>query len=285
MKEFKSLKDTFCLSNGIEIPCIGFGTWQSTGKEAYDSVLEALKIGYRHIDTASIYGNEKEVGRAVKDSKIPREEIFITSKLWNSNQGYDTTLCSFEETLRNLCTDYLDLYLIHWPVPVGHKSDFEALNLKTWRAFERLYKEGLIRAIGVSNFLVHHLKPLIKEAKVKPMINQIEYHIGYTQSDIVEFCKNEGILVEAWAPLARGKAFANKTLGEISQKYAKTPAQISLRWILQNYILPLPKSVTPSRIKENSEIFSFCISDTDMNTLNKIQYSCSSGLHPDNIDF
>lgn len=285
MKEFKSLSDTFCLCNGIKIPCVGFGTWQSTGKEAYDSVKEALKIGYRHIDTASIYGNEKEVGAAVKNSKIPREEIFITSKLWNSNQGYDTTLCAFEQTLCNLCTDYLDLYLIHWPVPVGHKSDFEDLNLKTWRAFERLYKEGLIRAIGISNFLVHHLKPLIKEAKVKPMVNQIEYHIGYTQDEIVEFCKNEDILVEAWAPLARGKAFKNETLEEIAQKYDKTPAQIALRWILQNGILPLPKSVTSSRIKENSELFSFEISDIDMKILNEIKCECFSGLHPDNIDF
>lgn len=268
---FKDYRDTFTLSNGVKIPCIGFGTYLATGETAISSVKEALKLGYRHIDTASLYKNETEIGQAIRESGIPRSEIFVTGKLWNTDQGYHSTLKAFDDCLNRLGFDYLDLYLIHWPVPEGHEEDYKTLNAETWQAFEKLYKEKKIKAIGVSNFKTEHLKSLMNNAKIQPMINQLEIHPCHNQTETVNFCKQNNIIVEAWSPLMRGKALDFPELIEISEKHSKSVAQICLRWELQHNILPIPKSVTPERIKENSQIFDFELSDTEMEIIDNIK--------------
>jgi len=279
----KSLKDMFKLNNGVEIPCIGFGTWQTPdGKTAVESVRVAIETGYRHIDTAAVYGNEKSVGIGIVDSNVSRNELFITSKLWNSEKGYDTTLHAFDKSMSDLGLEYLDLYLIHWPA-IG--DDGPAYNKETWRAFERLYKDKRIRAIGVSNFKSHHLEALMETADIMPMVNQIEYHPGQMQQETVDFCRKNDILIEAWSPLGTGRMLKNPQLVDIAGKYSKSVAQLCIRWCLQNNILPLPKSVTPSRIKENSEVFDFKISSHDMELINSIPYFGGSGLDPDKRDF
>lgn len=278
-----TLSDTFKLSNGVDIPCIGFGTWQTPdGDVAINSVKHAINAGYRHIDTAAIYGNEKSVGRAILESPIKREKLFITTKLWNSERGYDKTLKAFEKSLTSLGMEYLDLYLIHWPAV---KANGVKINAETWKAIEKLYKDGVIKAIGVSNFLAHHLKDLLETAEIVPMVNQIEFHPGYMQTETVEFCKSNNILIEAWSPLGTGKLLSNPELKRIADKYNKSVAQVCIRWCLQNKTLPLPKSVTPARIEENADIFDFIISDTDMKTINKMPFIGGSGLNPDKINF
>ena len=285
MNDFKSLKDTFTLSNGYKIPCIGFGTWQTPdGETAVNAVKEAIKLGYKHIDTAAIYGNEKSIGKAIKEIGINRDELFITSKVWNKERGYKTTLKAFEKTLNDLCIDYLDLYLIHWPASVNQFKDWDNINLETWRAMTELYKAGKIKSIGVSNFMPHHLKSLM-ETEIKPMVNQIEFHVGFMQEETFKYCNDNNILIEAWGPLGTGKMLDNETLKEIANKYNKSIAQLCIRWCLQNNTLPLPKSVTPSRIKENADIFDFVISDEDMKKINSMPYFGGSGHHPDKVNF
>ena len=282
---FNSLKDTFTLNNGYKIPCIGFGTWQTPdGKTAVNSVIEAIKSGYKHIDTAAIYGNEKSIGKAIKESGINRNELFITSKVWNKDRGYKTTLAAFEKTINDLQIDYLDLYLIHWPASVNKFNDWDNINLETWRAMTELYKAGKIKSIGVSNFMPHHLKSLM-ETEVKPMIDQIEFHPGFMQEETFKYCNDNNILVEAWSPLGTGKMLDNETLKIVASKYNKSVAQLCIRWCLQNNTLPLPKSVTASRIKENTEIFDFVISNEDMKTINAMEYCGGSGHHPDKVNF
>ena len=285
MSNFNSLKDTFTLNNGYKIPCIGFGTWQTPdGETAVNSVIEAIKSGYNHIDTAAIYGNEKSIGKAIKESGINRNEIFITSKVWNKDRGYKTTLAAFEKTINDLQIDYLDLYLIHWPASVNKFNDWDNINLETWRAMTELYKAGKIKSIGVSNFMPHHLKSLM-ETEVKPMIDQIEFHPGFMQEETFKYCNDNNILVEAWSPLGTGKMLDNETLKIVASKYNKSVAQLCIRWCLQNNTLPLPKSVTASRIKENTEIFDFVISNEDMKTINAMEYCGGSGHHPDKVNF
>lgn len=275
------LTDKFILSNGVGIDCVGYGTWLTPdGEVAVNAVAEALRLGYRHIDTAAIYGNEVSVGTAIKQSGLPREEIFVTSKLWNTERGYEKTLAAFDETMEKLGLDYLDLYLIHWPAHKNQYDNFEEVNLSTWKAFIELYKKGRIKAIGVSNFLPHHLSALMK-TEVKPMVNQIEFHPGFMQEETLEYCQKNGIIVEAWSPLGRGEMLQNETLLGIAKKYNKTVAQLCIRWCLQNGTLPLPKSVTPSRIAENTDIFDFTISKEDMKTINEMEYCGGSGLNPD----
>ena len=282
----KSLADTFTLNNGVLIPCVGYGTWQTpNGDVAIDSVKEAIKAGYRHIDTAAAYGNEKSVGRAVREAGEKREKLFVTSKLWNKNRGYDKTLAAFEKTMQDLQLEYLDLYLIHWPAAIGTTKDWEKENADTWRAMEKLYEEGRIKAIGVSNFLIHHLKALLRTANVKMTVNQIEFHPGMMQKETTDFCKQNDILVEAWSPLGTGKMLGNETLKEIAARYDKTAAQLCIRWCLQNDVLPLPKSVTTSRIKENAQVFDFEISPLDLQTINDMKYFGGSGLDPDKVTF
>lgn len=276
----------FGLKNGVQIPAIGFGTWQTPdGTTAIKAVECAVRAGYRHIDTAAAYGNEKSVGEGIVRSGISREEIFVTSKVWNTERGYDTTLRAFDKTLADLGLDYLDLYLIHWPATVHRFDDWQRINADTWRAMEKLYREGKIRAIGVSNFLPHHLEALLNGATVQPMVNQIEFHPGFMQQECVAFCRSNGILVEAWSPLGTGRMLDNETLKTIAARYGKSVAQICIRWTLQHGVLPLPKSITPDRIRENLAVSGFVISVADMQVIDRMAYCGGSGLNPDKIDF
>lgn len=279
----KSLKDTFRLGNGEEIPCIGYGTWQlDNGKATVEAVEYALQAGYRHIDTAAVYDNEESVGMAIAGSGIRREEIFVTSKVWNTDRGYEPTLKAFDISLKKLGLDHLDLYLIHWP---SNKPDGATTNAETWRALEKLYGEGAVRSIGVSNFLPNHLEPLMKSAKIMPMVDQIEHHPGFRQQGTVEFCRSHGILVEGWSPLGRGRVLDDPALKTIAARHGKSPAQVCIRWSLQSNVLPLPKSVTPARIVENADVFDFDLSAEDMRTINSLPVFGNSGLDPDTITF
>jgi len=278
-----TITDTFKLNNGVDIPCVGFGTWQTPdGKVAIDSIKCAFEAGYRHIDTAAMYQNEVSVGQAINEAEIDRKELFVTTKLWNSQRGYDTALQAFEKSIKALSLDYVDLYLIHWP---SNKADGPKVNIDTWRAFEKLYHDGLIKAIGVSNFLVHHLQSLLETAEIVPAVNQIEFHPGLMQSETLSFCKENNILVEAWAPLGTGRMLNNPQLAEIATRYGVSVAQLCIRWCLQNETLPLPKSITPQRIIENIQVFNFSITEADMQIINNMPYIGGSGLNPDKVNF
>jgi diketogulonate reductase-like aldo/keto reductase len=276
----------FTLNNQMPIPSVGFGTWQTPdGETAIEAVKCAIDAGYTHIDTAAIYGNETSVGKGIKASGIDRKKLFITSKVWNTERGYETTLRAFHKTLDDLQLDYLDLYLIHWPASENQFDNWKKINRETWRAMEELSRDGKVRTIGVSNFLPHHLKALMETANIKPAINQIEFHPGFMQQACVEYCKSNDILVEAWSPLGTGKMLTNETLKTIAAKYQKSIAQLCIRWVLQNDVLPLPKSITASRIVENLAIDDFEISKEDMQTINAMDYCGGSGLNPDLIEF
>ncbi|WP_405498682.1 aldo/keto reductase [Nocardia sp. NBC_00511] len=247
------------LNNGSVIPQLGFGVWQVEDEQAYSAVSTALQTGYRHIDTARIYGNESGVGRAVRDSGLPRDEVFITTKLWNSDQGYDATLRAFDESLERLGTDFVDLYLIHWPTPALDRY------LDTYRAFEKIYADGRAKAIGVSNFTPETLRRLVAESDIVPVLNQIELHPYFSQREMRELATSLGVAVEAWSPLGQGGSLlAEPVLVQLAEKYGKTPAQIVLRWHLQLGNIVIPKSVTPSRIAENIDVFDFELTDGDV---------------------
>ena len=285
----ENLKSTFTLSNGIGIPCIGFGTWQTPdGAVAVESVCTAIEAGYRHIDTAAIYENEVGVGDGVRaglaSTGLTREDIFVTSKLWNSERGYDSTLTAFDATMERLDLDYLDLYLIHWPAAPHQFDNWEELNRETWRAFEYLYKTGRVRAIGVSNFKPSHLKPLLASANTAPMVNQIEYHIGFDQSETQELCDANGIVVEAWSPLGQGRLLDQPIMKEVAERHKVTPAQVSIRWCLQHGTLPLPKSVHTERIIANGDVFSFELTDADIAALDTLTVGRAGG-DPDEVPF
>jgi diketogulonate reductase-like aldo/keto reductase len=256
-----NIKSTVTLSNGVKMPKFGLGVWQiNDGEEAANAVHEALKAGYILIDTAAVYGNEKGVGNGLKGFR--RDEFFLTTKVWNDDQGYDTTLKACEASLKKLGLDFLDLYLVHWPVQ-GRFTD-------TWRAMERLYEEGLTRAIGVSNFMQFHINEIYKNAHVPPMINQIEVSPFITQTDLRKFCVQEGIAVEAYSPLGRAKILKDSQLVKIGKKHGKTPAQIILRWHLQNDIIPIPKSSHAERIRENADIFDFELSADELKIISAL---------------
>lgn len=271
----QNIKSYTVLNNGVKMPWLGFGTYKvENGHSVIDSVKEALKVGYCHIDTASFYNNEAGVGTAIKESEVPREEIFLVSKVWNSDQGYEKTLKAFETSIKKLGTDYLDLYLIHWPTP---------LHNETWKALEKLYKEGYIRAIGVSNFTVDHLKDLMLAAEVMPMVNQVEFHPLLIQNELREFCKKNSIQLQAWSPLMRGKIFEISLLEELARKYKKTISQVVLRWGLQMGVVTIPKSTTPSRIKENAAIFDFEISKEDIIKIQQLDKGIRVGSEPNKV--
>ncbi|HDR4367753.1 aldo/keto reductase [Bacillus sp. ZJS3] len=278
----KNLQSTTTLHNGVEMPWFGLGVFKvEDGPELVEAVKSAIKAGYRSIDTAAIYGNEKAVGEGIragiKEAGISREDLFITSKVWNSDQGYETTLAAYEESLKKLELDYLDLYLVHWPVEGKYKD--------TWRALETIYKEKRVRAIGVSNFQIHHLQDVLAGAEIKPMINQVEYHPRLTQKELQAFCKEQGIQMEAWSPLMQGQLLDNETLQEIAHKYGKTTAQIILRWDLQNEVVTIPKSTKEHRIVANADIFNFELTKEDMEKIDALNENHRVGPDPDNFDF
>ncbi len=274
------------LSNGRSIPSPGFGTFKTPdGEVCISAVREAIAAGYTHIDTAAIYGNEKSVGRGIAESGVPREKLFVTSKLWNSERGYDRTLRACEQTLRDLGTDYLDLYLIHWPanrLQFGDGAD--ALNCDTWRAFERLVDEKLVRSAGLSNFYPAHMAPILAGANVAPTVDQIEFHPGLLQEETVALCRERDILVEAWSPLGRGRLLEDPVLGGIARELGKEPAQVLLRWCIQQDILPLVKSVHAERIRANLEVFDFTLSEVQMAAVSALP-GARYGSHPDEATF
>lgn len=275
----KNLTSTTRLHNGVKMPWLGLGVFKmKEGEEAVSAVKAAIELGYRSIDTAAIYKNEAGVGQAILEVNVPREELFITTKVWNSNQGYETTLTAFEESIEKLGLDYLDLYLIHWPVPAKGKYK------ETWKALEKLYKDGKVRAIGVSNFHVSHLEDLIADCEVVPMVNQVEFHPRLTQTKLHEFCKKNQIQLEAWSPLMQGELLGEPTLAEIGQKYQKSVAQIILRWDVQNEVVTIPKSVKPERIKENADIFDFELTAEEMTLINQLNEDRRVGPNPDDFN-
>jgi diketogulonate reductase-like aldo/keto reductase len=258
------------LNTDLKIPAIGFGTWQIENQnEAQEAVKIALDIGYRLIDTAKVYGNEEGVGKGIKESGLDRSDIFITTKLWNGDQGYDSALKAFDESLKRLGLEYLDLYLIHWPA-----TDKRA---ESWKALQKIYAEGLAKNIGVSNYTVRHLQELLSGSKVVPAVNQIEFHpfIYNDQKEVLEFCKEKGIIIEAYSPLARAKDLNNTTLHAVAERHGKTIAQVMLRWAIQHGTVPIPKSTNAGRIKENFNVFDFELAEEEMQSINRL----SSGNH------
>lgn len=271
-----TIGSTKTLHNGVEMPRFGLGVYKMTDKEAaVEAMVKAIHTGYKAIDTATVYDNEAEVGEAIRAGGVPREELFITSKVWNTDQGYDQTLRAFEASLKRLDMDYLDLYLTHWAIP----ETFE----ETYRAIERLYDEKLIRAAGVSNHQQHHLEKILAKANTKPMVNQIELHPQLTQEPLREFCAAEDIAVTSWSPLARGRLLEDPVLSEIGETHGKSIAQTIIRWHLQNDLIVIPKSVTPSRIAENADVFDFELSQEEMKQISALNQEWRSGTHPDEI--
>lgn len=280
------IQDTYTLSNGVKIPCLGYGTWKiPDGEETVTAVAKAIELGYRHVDTARAYRNEAGVGRAVRECGLPRDQIFVTSKLHNSMHGYELAVEGFETCLKTMGLDYLDMYLIHWPVPKPHQEDWRQTLPQNWRMMEEMYRAGKIRAIGVCNCLPHHLEVIMEQAEIKPMVNQIELHPGYAQQETVDFCRRNGILVEGWGPMANGKALESAVVKGMAEKYGRSISQICLRWVLQKGFLPLSKTTTPSRMEENQRIFDFELSAQDMAALDAAPDVEDSGMYPDSIWF
>ncbi|MDT0302819.1 aldo/keto reductase [Streptomonospora wellingtoniae] len=266
------------LNNGVRIPQLGFGVWQVDGGEVADVVGTALETGYRSIDTAAAYGNEEGVGEALRRSGLPRDEVFVTSKLWNSDQGYDSTLRAFDASLERLGLEVLDLYLIHWPMPA--RDTF----VSSWKAMERLYAEGRVRAVGVSNFHADHLRRILGEGGLVPTVNQVELHPRLTQQELRRFDKEHDIATEAWSPLGQGQLLQDPTIAKVAEAYGKTPAQVILRWHLQIGNIAIPKSVTPERIRSNFDVFDFELSSGDVETVSGLNDGQRFGPDPDTMN-
>ncbi|GKW45262.1 aldo/keto reductase [Planococcus sp. NCCP-2050] len=275
---YKSLQDTVTLNNGVKMPIMGLGVFKvEDGNVVTEAVKAAIQNGYRSIDTASFYDNEAGVGKGIIESGVPREDLFITTKVWNSDHGYENTLKAFDISLEKLGLEYLDLYLIHWPVRGKY--------VETWKALEKLYHEGKVKAIGVSNFNIHHLEDILREGEVKPVINQVEYHPHLTQVELREFCEREGIQLEAWSPLKKGELLGDPVIQRLAEKHQKTPAQIILRWDIQNNVLTIPKSIKEHRIIENADIFDFSLEEEDMQEINGLNINSRSGADPETFNF
>lgn len=280
-----SIQDSYVLSNGNKIPCVAFGTWKFPEADTtVDIVKTAIDCGYRHIDTAFSYYNEVSVGKAVRTCGLKRNELFVTTKLSNGSHGYENTLKEFEMSMDNLGIDYVDLYLIHWPRPLSIRDRWIELNEGTWKAFEELYNAGKIKAIGVSNFLENHIDAILDRATIAPMVNQLELHPQYVQRDVVEYCKDRRMIVEAWSPLIKGD-FNHPVLIEIAKKHNKSVAQILLRWSIQNGFLPLPKASKKERMLENADIFNFELSEADIEAMKALETLGKTGAHPDTAEF
>ena len=270
----------FVLENGVELPFLGYGTYLVQDAEI---LQQAIENGYRHLDTARRYENEAAVGQAIRACGLPRRELFLTSKVWKTELGYDKTMASFEASLADLGVNYLDLFLIHWPLPFPD-ADWKPLVTESWKALEQLYEEGAVRAIGVCNFLPQHLMHLMKTAHMLPMVNQLEFHPGYPQHATLAFCHNHGIQAEAWSPLGRGKLLKDPLILELAEKYGKSPAQICLRFCLQNNVLPLPKSSSPERMRANLDVFDFELDLEDVYRLMTMPQTGWSGIHPEHFE-
>ncbi|CAG7652353.1 aldo/keto reductase [Paenibacillus allorhizosphaerae] len=277
MSTISQMNDTTTLNNGVRMPWLGLGVWKTQeGDEVINAVKYAVKAGYRSIDTAAVYGNEAGVGQAIRECGVSRDQLFITTKVWNADQGYDQTLRAFDESRRKLGLDVIDLYLVHWPVKGKYKE--------TWKALGKLYKDGHVRAIGVSNFQVHHLKDIIEDSGVVPAVNQVEFHPLLNQAELRSFCKQQSIQMEAWSPLMQGN-LDHPTLAKLAAKYGKTPAQIILRWDLQHGVVTIPKSVNEQRIIDNAKIFDFALSADDMALVDGMNQNKRFGADPDNFNF
>ena len=272
------------LNNGTEIPEIGFGTWQTT-EGVQKTVKMALEAGYKHIDTADIYGNEAEIGEALEESGIDRKELYITTKIWNNNRSALGVQQSVEQSLKKLKTDYLDLLLIHWPANEIQFENWKEINAETWKAMEELYQSGVVKTIGVSNFLVQHLKALLETAEVVPAVDQIEFHPGYTQPETVQFAEEKGIVIEAWSPIGSGRLLKDEELKAIAHQYGVSPAILCIQFCLQSGVVVLPKSENPENIKNNLHFKRFKISDSDMIALRTLKETGFSGLNPGKVDF
>ena len=278
---FSSIEDCFTLPNGVRIPCVGYGTWQTpVGGTARRCVAAAVNAGYVHIDTAFIYGNEQEVGQGVRDAGRNRGELFITSKHWVTERGYEKTIAAAELSLKNLGMDYMDLYLIHWPCVAKVSENWAEINADTWRAFERLYADGKVRAIGVSNFDVASLERLIADSSVKPMVNQLEFHPGWTQPENIDFTHAQGLVAQAWSPLGSGAVLKDKRLEEIAAKYGVSVARLCVRYALEKGVLPLPKSTDPDRMRSNADVFGFELSEEDTAAIDAMPVLGYSGFAP-----
>lgn len=270
------------LLNNIEIPMLGYGTYKTAAdEEGLQMIKDAIKAGYRHIDTAQGYKNEHLVGQAIRESGIPRNQFFVTTKVWNDNQGYDKTKESIEESLNKLNIDYIDLLLIHWPIPQGKNDEWKKLNQETWKAMEEYYDAGLIKAIGVSNFLEHHLNNLLESARIMPMVNQLEIHPYYHQQSTVKFCQDKGIIVESWGPLMRGKAFKDPKLIELAQRNNISVAQLCIRYCLDRNIVTLQKSSKFERMIDNARVFGYHLDEYTMNEIAKLDTDWCYTFHPD----
>ncbi|AYY14010.1 aldo/keto reductase [Actinobacteria bacterium YIM 96077] len=267
------------LNNGVQIPQFGFGTFQIEPEKTKETTLKAIELGYRHIDTAEMYRNEKQVGEAVRASGIDRSEFFVTSKLNNGAHAYDDALAAFDQTMADLDIEYLDLFLVHWPLP--QVGDF----VETWRAMEEIYRSGRCRAIGVSNFQPHHLQRLFDETEIVPVVNQIEVHPYLTQDDVREFGTKNGVLTESWAPIAKGKVVDDPTITRIAEQHGKTASQVTLRWHIQRGDIVFPKSVNPDRMRENIDIFDFELSDDEVATISQLNRDDRMGPHPDEFNW
>lgn len=273
-----SINDRTLLNNGTEMPWLGFGVYKiKDEQEVVNSVKYALETGYRSIDTASVYGNEEGVGRAIRESGIPRGDIFLTTKVWNDDQRGKRTLEAFEESLKRLKTEYVDLYLIHWPVKDYYKD--------TWHVMEKIYQSGRARAIGVSNFMIHHLEDLLENSSTVPVVNQVEFHPLLVQPDLLKYCQSHKIQLEAWSPLMRGEITTEQAVKKLAEKYSRSPAQIVLRWDIQHKVVTIPKSTHANRIAENAGVFDFELSQEDMNILDALDEGKRSGPDPDNFNF
>lgn len=278
--------ENFKLSNGIEIPAIGFGTWLLEGEKVIEPLKIALTKGYTHIDTAAIYKNEKEIGTVLKAENVDRSKLFITSKCWNSERGYEKAMAAFEQTLTDLQTDYLDLYLIHWPANESQFPDnWAELNAGTWRAFEEIYKSGKAKSIGVSNFNINHLEALFETAEINPMVNQIEIHPGHSQPELVDFCKQHNLLVEAWSPLGSGRILENELIVSLAKKNNVSVGQICINYCLAKEILPLPRSSSEKNIEVNLTSNNFKLSAEDVKAIDEMPADGFSGLNPSMVEF